>query len=48
LGKRERENKQGELQAEGEGKAGSRLSREPNAGFNPRTLGSGPEPKVDA
>ena len=37
---REREHKQGEWQAEGEGDAGSPLSREPDAGFDPRTLGS--------
>ena len=35
----EREHKQGEQQAE-EGEAGSQLSREPDAGFDPRTLGS--------
>jgi len=34
----EREHKQGVQQAEGE--AGSPLSREPDAGPNPRTLGS--------
>jgi len=31
---------QGEWQAEGEGKAGFLLSREPDAGLNPRMLGS--------
>jgi len=31
---------QGEWQADGEGEAGSPLSREPHAGLNPRTLGS--------
>jgi len=36
--KSEREYKQGELQAEGE--AGSLLSKEPDAGLDPRTLGS--------
>ncbi|XP_064447848.1 bcl-2-like protein 13 isoform X12 [Mirounga angustirostris] len=35
---REREHKQGEWQAEGE--AGSPLSKEPDVGLNPRTLGS--------
>ena len=34
-----REHKQGEQQAEGEGEAGSLLSREPNAGLDPRALG---------
>jgi len=34
---REREHKQGERQTEGE--AGSPLSREPDAGLDPRTLG---------
>ena len=33
---------------EGEGEAGSPLSREPVAGLDPRTLGSGPELKADA
>ena len=33
---------------EGEGETGSPPSREPNARFNPRTLGSQPEPKADA
>jgi len=32
----------------GEGEAGFPPSREPDAGLNPRTLGSGPEPKADA
>ena len=32
----------------GEGEAGSPLSREPNVGLDPRTLGSQPEPKADA
>jgi len=32
----------------GEGEAGFLLSREPDAGLDPRTLGSGPEPKADA
>jgi len=32
----------------GEGKAGFLWSREPDAGLDPRTLGSGPEPKADA
>jgi len=32
----------------GKGEAGFPLSREPNAGLDPRTLGSRPEPKADA
>jgi len=40
---REREHKQGE-EAEGEGEADSPLSREPDAGLDPRILGSWPEP----
>jgi len=32
----------------GEADAGFPLSREPDVGPNPRTLGSGPEPKADA
>jgi len=32
----------------GEGEAGFPRSREPNAGLDPRTLGSRPEPKADA
>ena len=35
---REREHKQEEWQAEGEGEAGFLLSREPNVGLDPRTL----------
>ena len=38
----EREHKQGEWHAEGEREAGSPLSREPDAGLDPRTLGSRP------
>ena len=34
--------------SEAKGEAGSLLSREPDAGFNPRTLTPGPESKVDA
>ena len=30
------------------GEAGSLLSREPDVGLNPRTLGSQPEPKAEA
>ena len=47
---RKRMHKQGEQEAEGEGQgeAGSPLSREPDAGLNPRTLGSWPEPKANA
>lgn len=33
---------------EGEGEADSTLSMKPNAGLNPWTLGSRPEPKADA
>jgi len=36
----EREHKQGEWQAEGEGEAGSPLNREPDVGLDPRTPGS--------
>ena len=32
---------------DGEGEAGSPVSREPEAGLDPRTLGSCPEPKAD-
>jgi len=32
----------------GEGEAGFPQSREPDAGLDPRTLGSRPEPKADA
>ena len=39
-GEREREHKQGKQQAEGEREAGSLLSREPDMGLDPRTLGS--------
>ena len=37
------------MQAEGiaEGEAGFPLSREPDVGLDPRTLGSGPELKAD-
>ena len=42
----ERENKQEKQQAEGE--ADSPLSKEPNVGLDPRTLGTQPEPKADA
>lgn len=37
---REREHKQGKQQAEGEGVAGSPLSREPDLGLDPSTPGS--------
>ena len=37
---REREHKQGEQQAEGEGETGFPQSREPDTGLNPKTLGS--------
>ena len=36
---REREHKQGERQAEGDGEADSPLRREPNMGLDPGTLG---------
>ena len=36
-----------ETEAQRWGGAGSPLSREPNAGLDPRTLGSRPEPKAD-
>ena len=36
----EKEHKQVERQGEGEGEAGSLLSKEPNEGLVPRTLGS--------
>ena len=42
-----RESIQAVEMAEGEGEAGSLLSREPDAGLDPRTLGSRPEPKAD-
>ena len=32
----------------GEGEGGVQQSREPAVGLDPRTLGSGPEPKADA
>ena len=41
-----REHRKGERR--GEGEAGSPLSREHDTGLDPRTLGSGPEPKADA
>ena len=37
---RERAHKQAERQAKGEGEEGSPLSREPDVGLDPRTLGS--------
>ena len=37
-----------ERQAEREEEAGSPPSREPDVGFDPRMLGSGPEPKAEA
>ena len=43
---RTKEHKQGK--AEGKGEVGSLLGRETDMGLNPRTLGSGPEPKADA
>ena len=48
LSEREREHKQGVLQTEGEEEAGSQRSREPDAGLDPRTLGSCPGLKADA
>ena len=44
---RKREHEQGRG-AEREAEADSPLSREPDAGLNPRTLGSPPEPKADS
>ena len=38
------EHKQGEQQAKGDGEAGSPLSREPDVGLDPSTLGSWPKP----
>jgi len=43
-GERERAQAGGEA----EGEAGSLLSKEPDVGLDPRTLGSRPEPKADA
>ena len=40
LTERKREHRQEEWQAEGAGEAGSPLSREPDAGLDPRTPGS--------
>jgi len=40
--------RQRERETEAEGEAGSPRSREPDAGLNPRTLGSQPELKADA
>ena len=37
---KECKHKQGELQEEGEGEAGSPLSREPDMGLDPKTRGS--------
>ena len=48
LFERERESRQAGEAAEGEGEAGSPLSREPDVGLDPTTLGSRPEPKADA
>ncbi|XP_044922166.1 protein LTO1 homolog isoform X2 [Mustela putorius furo] len=45
---REREHKRGERQAEGEGETDSLLIREPDAGLDPRTPRSCPEPKAAA
>ena len=36
---RERENKQGEWQADGEGEEGSPSSRKPDVGLDPKNLG---------
>ena len=47
LREREREHKQGGG-AEGERETDSPLSREPDVGLDPRTLGLGPEPKAEA
>ena len=40
MSKSKSEHKQEEQQAEGGGEAGSPLSREPNVGLDPKTLGS--------
>ena len=45
---RERERKLAEWQAEEDREAGLLPSSEPDAGLNPRTLGSRPEPKAYA
>jgi len=37
-----------QAEGEGEGETGFPQSREPDAGLNPRTPGSRPEPKADA
>ena len=44
----ESERAQAEGAVEAEGEAGSPWGRKPNAGLNPRTLGSCPEPKAAA
>ena len=44
----DREHKQREQQRGGGGEAGSPLSREPEAGLDPRTLGSWPELKLSS
>ena len=44
----DREHKLAEKQAEREEEAGSLLSREPDAGLDPRMLGSGAELKAEA
>ena len=43
----DREHKQGEQQAEGEGEAGFQRNREPDMGLNPKTPGPWPELKTD-
>ena len=45
---RESTHKQAERQVEREEEAGSLPSKEPDAGLDPRTLGSWPEPKAAA
>jgi len=44
----DRKTAQGGGAAEGEGKAGSPLHREPDVGLDPKTPGPRPEPKADA
>ena len=44
---RERENEHGQG-VEGDGEADTLLSRNPDAGLDPRTPGPRPEPKADA
>ena len=45
---RKQERVQVGVEAEGEGEADSQLSKKPDVGLNPKTLGSWPRPIVDA